>query len=427
MTATQSAAQPATPSMLPLRARPDQREQWIAHARPIPFEEAAQLVLDAHAADGERDDVVAHDLHTWAFGGSDAMAIAPVPLPGRSPKQPVRLRELAFTQLCQRVGAPPAFIRNLPAKLQVANMNWGITREKQPALLRLGGGEVRAIVSDRYAALDDELVLDVVANVLGKTGLIDDALVRATAVGNSTILRVTIPSEGVAVKRDDIIEYGLDIGNSEVGLRSVQVTPITYRLICTNGMRAWRSEAALRMRHIGDPKRLHDQLRDAVPVALAEARGDIDRWRRATEVLIDSALEEIEGLRTLGLSQGEVQSVPLCQRGVRRRQRPLPDRGPRHRASLVCGEARARGGAGARAAERLAPRGRRAHLGARLGLRRRAGAGGRDRGRCRRDPRADRAGIRRRWLAAGGAHRALARRRRVRAGGRRLGGGTRCS
>ena len=310
MTATQHVAQPAVPTMLPLQPRPDQRERWITHARPIPFEEAAQLVLDAHSEDGGREDVVAHDLRTWAFGGTEgAMAIAPVPLPGRPPIGPVPLRELAFTQLCQRIGAPASYIRNLPGKLQLANMNWGITREQQPALLRLGGGEVRAVVSDRYAALDDELVLEVVADVLGSAGLIDAALVRATAVGTSTILRVTIPSEGVAVKRDDVIEYGLDIGNSEVGIRSVQVTPITYRLICTNGMRAWRSEAALRMRHIGDPKRLHEQLRDAVPVALAEARGDIDRWRRATEVLIDSALEEIEGLRTLGLSQSEVQTV----------------------------------------------------------------------------------------------------------------------
>lgn len=299
-----------TPLASPLRPRPDQREQWIAHARPIPFEEAAHLVLDAHSEDGGRVDVAAHDLRAWAFGARDgAMAIAPVPLPGRLPMAPVPLRELAFTQLCTRVGAPPGYIRNLPAKLQVANMNWGITREQQPALLRLGGGEVRAIVSDRYAALDDDLVLEVVADVLDKAGLIDDALVRATAVGTSTILRVTIPSEGVAVKRDDVIEYGLDIGNSEVGLRSVQVTPITYRLVCTNGMRAWRSEAALRMRHIGDPKRLREQLREAVPVALAEARGDIERWRRATEVLIDSALDEIESLRALGLGQTEVQQV----------------------------------------------------------------------------------------------------------------------
>jgi hypothetical protein len=107
----------------------------------------------------------------------------------------------------------------------------------------------------------------------------------------------------------DVIEAGIDIANSEVGLRSVQVTPITYRLVCTNGMRAWRSEAALRMRHVGDPNRLHEQLRDAVPIAFAEARGDIARWQRATEVLVDNALEEVESLRLLGLSSGEVQAV----------------------------------------------------------------------------------------------------------------------
>jgi hypothetical protein len=74
-------------------------------------------------------------------------------------------------------------------------------------------------------------------------------------------------------------------------------------------MRAWKSEASMRMRHVGDPKRLREQLRDAVPVAFAEARGDIEKWRKATDVLIDSALEEIESLRAFGLGIGEVQAV----------------------------------------------------------------------------------------------------------------------
>jgi hypothetical protein len=134
-------------------------------------------------------------------------------------------------------------------------------------------------------------------------------MVRATAVGPHTVLRITVPNEGVAVRPGDVIEYGLDIGNSELGLRSVQVTPVTYRLICTNGMRAWKSEAALRMRHVGDPDRLHEQLKDAVPVAFAEAKGDIEKWKKSVDVLIDSALDEIESLRGFGLSTGEVQAV----------------------------------------------------------------------------------------------------------------------
>jgi hypothetical protein len=106
-----------------------------------------------------------------------------------------------------------------------------------------------------------------------------------------------------------VVEHGIDIANSELGLRSVQITPVTYRLVCLNGMRSWRSEAAMRMRHIGDPDRLREQLRDAIPVAFAEARGDIDRWKRAVDVLLDSALEEIESLRGFGLSNGDLQAV----------------------------------------------------------------------------------------------------------------------
>jgi len=309
MTATHTAEHTA-PSMTPLHTRRDQTERWIAHEKPIDFEEAVDLVMDAHRADGDREDVVAHDVRTWAFGNAEgSMAIAPVPLPGREVGARLPLRELAFSQLCQRVSAPPAYVRTLPAKLQMACMNYGMTKEKQSALLRLAGGEVRAVVSDRYAALDDALVLDVVGEVLDRAGYLAECRVRASAVGAHTLLRITMPAESIAVRKNDIIEWGLDIGNSEVGVRSVQVTPITYRLVCTNGMRAWKSEAAMRMRHVGDPKRLQEQLRDAVPVAFAEARGDIEKWRRATEVLIDSALDEIESLRVFGLGQAEVQAV----------------------------------------------------------------------------------------------------------------------
>lgn len=307
MAATEHTAQLSAP----LRPRPDQAERWVAHTESMPFQEAAQFVLDAHIDDGERDDVVVHDLRTWAFGSNDdrTMQLAPLSLAGRPPSRPVALRDLAFTQLAQRIGVPSGYVRTLPVRLQMACMNYGLMQTKQPAMLRLAGGEVRAIVSDRYATIDDEHLLGIVEEVLDRAGYLAETRVRASAVGAHTLLRITLPGESVAVKPGDVIEYGIDIGNSEVGLRSVQVTPITYRLVCTNGMRSWRSEAALRMRHVGDPKRLKDQLRDAVPVAFAEARGDLARWRRATEVLIDNALDEIESLRAFGLGQTEVQAI----------------------------------------------------------------------------------------------------------------------
>ena len=294
-----------------LRPRPDQQQHWLAHSGPIPFTDAAQLIMEEHQRDGHRSDITATDLRTWSFGSIDqeTMYLMAVPFPGRSPSAPLALRELSLAQLCHRIGTPASYVRSLPMKLQIACMNWGLSMQPQNALLRLAGDEVRAVMSERYAAIDDAFLLNVVDDVLSALGYRDDARVRATACGPHSVLRITVPSAGVAVQRGDVIEFGLDVANSELGLRAVQIVPVTHRLVCANGLRAWRSEAALRLRHVGDPDRLRDQLRDAVPVAFAEARGDIARWKRATEVLIDDALEEIEDLRTFGLSAPEVQAI----------------------------------------------------------------------------------------------------------------------
>lgn len=78
-----------------------------------------------------------------------------------------------------------------------------------------------------YAAIDDSLLLGVVTEVLNRAGYLAETRVRASAVGAHTLLRITLPAESIAVRKYDIIEYGLDIRNSEVGHRSVQVAPIT--------------------------------------------------------------------------------------------------------------------------------------------------------------------------------------------------------
>ncbi len=311
MDMTANSAERTAPSTAPLQPRPDQAERWFTLDNPVPFDVAAERILRAHQDDGERDDIVIHQLRTWAFGSTDgqSMALTRVPFEGRPDGEPLALRELAFSQLCGRIGAPAHYLRSLPMRLQVACINWGMVHQKSPALLRVAGNEIRALLSERYAAADDDLLLELVAETLDKTGYRQDAMVRAVAVGPHSVLRITLPGEGVPVKVGDVIEHGIDIANSELGLRSVQVTPTTFRLMCTNGLRAWKSEAALRMRHIGDPARLRDQLRDAMPVALAEARGDVERWKRSVHLLVDSALDEIEGLRSYGLSQAEVQSI----------------------------------------------------------------------------------------------------------------------
>jgi hypothetical protein len=297
---------------VPLGTRPDLPEQWLVHESPIPFEKAARLVLDAHEQDSATEDLAVRDLGACRFGAAGGvMQFKPSRASRRGQTARLPLRELAFRQLCERIGAPAGFIRRLPAKLQVASMNWGLAQVRRSALVRLAGNEVRAIVSDRYAVVDDVQLLEVVGEVLRSAGLAAEAMVRATVVGPQTVLRMTVPNHGVAVRPGDVIEYGLDISNSELGLRSVQVTPVTLRLVCTNGMRAWRSEVAMRLRHTGDPRHLRDLLRVAVPSALAEARGDLARWKRAASLHLDSARDEVESLRGFGLSGTDLRAVGL--------------------------------------------------------------------------------------------------------------------
>jgi hypothetical protein len=93
-----------------LKPLPDQPESWIAHEKPIPFDQAAELVLQAHRQDSARDDTLVHDLRTRAFGTADQehMALARVPLPGRDTGKPLPLREQALGQLCQKIGGSSA-------------------------------------------------------------------------------------------------------------------------------------------------------------------------------------------------------------------------------------------------------------------------------------------------------------------------------
>jgi hypothetical protein len=300
------------------------------------FDAAVAHVLAASMRDGPRDDVMVEELRGWAFGSGDerTMEVGPVYAGTSGSTEALALRELAFTQLCTRVGAPPAYVQRLPVALQVANMNWGLGRTGAPALLRLAGREVRAVLSDRYAALDDAWVLELVGEALGRAGLRDGAMVRSVSTGLHTVLRITLPGEGRAVKAGDVIEHGVDVANSELGLRSVQVHPVTYRLVCTNGMRAWKTEATLRARHIGDPARLREQLREVIPLALAEARADLHRWSAGTRVRVDDVGAEVEALRSVGLGKREVQAVG---HELARERGTLPADGERAAATRLTG------------------------------------------------------------------------------------------
>lgn len=307
---------PKTDLTLPLTLASDQPERWINYGDAgVPFDRACEDWHAERAKDGEVEDLQVGDLSTWSFGPvGQTAALAPIPVPGR-PRYLVPLRRRAFTQLCGLIGAPSNYLTSLPARYQLSLVNHGLQALKsseKSALVRGVGGEARAILSDRYAPLDGERVLDTVRHVLRESGQLGSVRVRSLAVGSTASLRLTFPEHDAVIQHSrkvgDIVEVGLDVLNGEVGNRALSISPLTWRLICLNGMRSASTEDASRFRHVGDPERLHQAFADALPVAIAGGQRLRDLMQKATEVLIDDALAEFD-LSAFGFTPTESQDV----------------------------------------------------------------------------------------------------------------------
>jgi hypothetical protein len=304
------------------RLLPDQRERWHnvpKNAEPMTFERAAEIIRTAAREDGERQDVGAGALDKIAVDidkASGQLVMIKTEQRGGQivpASAPVTLRRNAFVQLCARAKAPSEYLSRIPARLARACLQHGMIESgaDKDGLIRLAGGEARAVVSARYAPLDDTRILDALDTVLTRHGMRNDVRVRGVAVGPTTVLRLTIPTGATPIKVGDVVEAGLDLLNGELGNRSVQIDPSVYRLICLNGMRGWSNAGdSRRLRHIGNPERLAEALYDAIPAALNDATGQINQLRKAADRVIEDVADEFNLFTgSLGMTQSETQQV----------------------------------------------------------------------------------------------------------------------
>lgn len=298
----------------PLGVLEDQMQDWISFNEPVPVEEAMKIVMERHEQDHHGDDLHIATMRGWSVVPLDSkmLGFAPVPVPGARSHGPFKFRNTAFRRLCQRISVPSDYMLRLPPKLQLACLNYALMHDdgaKRDGKLRLAGDQARALVSGRYGELDDRYVFEVVGEVLDQAGLMRSARVRSVASGQTTCLRIAFPNEAMEIKADDPMEYGLDLLNGEVGNRAVSISGMTYRLVCKNGMRAWRTEATTKLRHVGDAGKLKEAFRDAVPLVLAEARGQLEQWEKATEYMVDDVLADIDLLRGYGATVGDTREI----------------------------------------------------------------------------------------------------------------------
>lgn len=284
----------------PLRTAPDMPSTW--NDVELDFDTAADRIVKAHERDGEHRDLPITDLKTWAVAPHQG-AFALVPLARHHSPKP--LRNNAFSNLMNRIGAPADFIRKLPAPLQLASVNFLLADhdETSAATLRLRGDEVSAIVSGRYAPLDPIELVDTVRTALVKFGILHDVRVRGVASGLVDNLRLVLPSEQKAIKPGDVSALGIDITGSSFARSAIHVSPVIWRLVCSNGMRRAERGAGFSFRHVGDSDRLRDAVYESIPSALVHARGVMDQWRRSVSFMVEDVQRQIEALRELTIPE----------------------------------------------------------------------------------------------------------------------------
>lgn len=136
--------------------------------------------------------------------------------------------------------------RNAPTCLAY-NANTWFKQENSQRMLRTLDGSARAYLSNRYRRIDNIDIAGVTLPILG--GLPDIRFESCQITESRMYIKAVNPRLQAEVSPGDIVQAGVIISNSEVGLGSVSIQPLIYRLVCSNGMVV--NEAAARRNHVG--------------------------------------------------------------------------------------------------------------------------------------------------------------------------------
>lgn len=220
------------------------------------------------------------------------------------------INEVAHTQIGSTLNIPKAYYDKMlthnPALL-AENVNAWFNNEPKTRMVRTLDGTARAFLSERYRRIDN---FDLANNVLPILQQYPDLDYVSNEV-TDTRMYIKIVNKRLTkeVKPGDYVQSGLIITNSEVGMGTVTIQPLLYRLVCTNGMVVNDIKTGTRRRHVGKGNLANDdyvlyasdtlladdhalmlKIRDTIKASLDEVHfGNlIENMRQTTEVNIET-------------------------------------------------------------------------------------------------------------------------------------------
>ena len=161
---------------------------------------------------------------------------------------------LFHRQVAAALGIPAKYYDLMQAQkpeLLAENVNSWFADKPSSYMVRsmdYGAGQVaRALLSERYRRIDN---MEIATSVLPLFAGNDQYEVMSCEVTeNRLYLKVVNHRLEMEVRKGDIVQAGVMISNSEVGLGAVSIQLLVYRLVCTNGMVV--NDMGERRHHVG--------------------------------------------------------------------------------------------------------------------------------------------------------------------------------
>lgn len=188
---------------------------------------------------------------------------------------PFGINEVAHDQFSDRLGIPKRYYDRMRVEapgLLITNINTWLHQNQRNAMVRTLDGSMRAFLSDRYRPLDNFDLCEVAFPVLAEAKV---EVISCEVTEKRLYIQATCPDviadDPKPKKVGDLVRAGVVISNSEVGVGSLRVEPLIYRLACLNGVILGH---ALKKFHVG---RKHEGEEDIWEVLTTEARKADDK------------------------------------------------------------------------------------------------------------------------------------------------------
>ena len=161
---------------------------------------------------------------------------------------------LFHRQVASALGIPAKYydiMQSQKPELLAQNVNAWLSDRENSYMLRTmdyGVGRVaRALLSDRYRRIDNMEIASAVLPLFAGSDQYE--VISSEVTENRMYLKILSRRLEMEVVPGDYVQAGVVISNSEVGLGSVNVQPLVYRLVCTNGMIV--NDMGERKNHVG--------------------------------------------------------------------------------------------------------------------------------------------------------------------------------